>query len=176
MRADTQKADEGSGLAPQGTETYAPRPQVLRAGCGQAGQRRRERASRLAQLTKLAVAQAWHIPEAELKAATRRRADVAAARQIAMYLCHVVFGLSFAEVGRQFLRDRTTVAYACECIEDRRDDPDFDVLLDRIELAMRDFSKLGDEEPAGEALARQRMRRRHHILRLARKGKGRLDA
>jgi hypothetical protein len=104
----------------------------------------RERAFRLAQLTKQAVSHAWAVPEDELRAATRRRAPVATARQIAMYLCHVVFGLSFAEIGRQFYRDRTTVAYACECIEDRRDDAEFDLMLDRIELAVRAVSALAE--------------------------------
>jgi hypothetical protein len=57
------------------------------------------------------------------------------ARQIAMYLAHVGFGLSMAEVGRAFERDRTTVLHACHLIEDRRDDVRFDQLLDHLEQA-----------------------------------------
>ena len=57
------------------------------------------------------------------------------ARQIAMYLAHVGFGLSMAEVGRAFGRDRTTVVHACHLIEDRRDDVRFDQLLDHLEQA-----------------------------------------
>lgn len=57
------------------------------------------------------------------------------ARQIAMYLAHVVFGLSMAEVGRAFGRDRTTVVHACHLIEDRRDEVRFDQLLDHLEQA-----------------------------------------
>ncbi len=57
------------------------------------------------------------------------------ARQIAMYLAHVGFGLSMAEVGRAFERDRTTVVHACHLIEDRRDDVRFDQLLDHLEQA-----------------------------------------
>lgn len=120
------------------------RPPSARAVLAPPRHAQRERAFRLAQLTKQAVSHAWAVPEEELRAATRRRAPVATARQIAMYLCHVVFGLSFAEVGRQFFRDRTTVAYACECIEDRRDDAEFDLMLDRIELAVRAVSALGE--------------------------------
>ncbi|HUE46445.1 MAG TPA: helix-turn-helix domain-containing protein [Aestuariivirgaceae bacterium] len=56
-------------------------------------------------------------------------------RQIAMYLAHVVFGLSMAEVGRAFERDRTTVVHACHLIEDRRDEMRFDQLLDHLEQA-----------------------------------------
>lgn len=57
------------------------------------------------------------------------------ARQIAMYLAHVGFGLSMAEVGRAFGRDRTTVVHACHLIEDRRDERRFDDLLDHLEQA-----------------------------------------
>jgi len=57
------------------------------------------------------------------------------ARQIAMYLAHVGFGLSMAEVAKAFGRDRTTVVHACHLIEDRRDDSRFDVMLDHLEQA-----------------------------------------
>ena len=57
------------------------------------------------------------------------------ARQIAMYLAHVGFGLSMAEIGRAFGRGRTTVLHACHVIEDRRDDVRFDQLLDHLEQA-----------------------------------------
>ena len=57
------------------------------------------------------------------------------ARQIAMYLAHVGFGLSMAEIGRAFGRDRTTVLHACHLIEDRRDEVRFDQLLDHLEQA-----------------------------------------
>jgi hypothetical protein len=57
------------------------------------------------------------------------------ARQIAMYLAHVGFGLSMAEIGRAFGRDRTTVVHACHLIEDRRDEVRFDHLLDHLEQA-----------------------------------------
>ena len=60
---------------------------------------------------------------------------LAFARQSAMYLAHVSFGLSYAEVGRAFGRDRTTAAYACRLIEDRRDDPAIDAVLGSLENA-----------------------------------------
>lgn len=72
------------------------------------------------------------------KSALRRRhraADVALARQMAMYLTHVAFGLTFVEVGRVFGRDRTTVAHACAAVEDLRDDPPFDRALSALESA-----------------------------------------
>lgn len=83
------------------------------------------------------VARAFKVSVTELRAPTRRAAPVALARQIAMYLMHVVFGVSLSAVGRHFGRDRTTAAHACRQIEDRRDDPDFDLLVDRLEFALR---------------------------------------
>ena len=59
--------------------------------------------------------------------------EVALARQVAMYLAHVVCGLTLTDTGRLFGRDRTTVAHACCVIEDRRDDPLFDRALDLLE-------------------------------------------
>jgi chromosomal replication initiation ATPase DnaA len=46
-----------------------------------------------------------------------------------MYVTHVVMGLTMAEVGRGFGRDRTTVLHACHLIEDMRDDADFDAIV-----------------------------------------------
>jgi hypothetical protein len=63
--------------------------------------------------------------------------EVLLARHVAMYLAHVVCGLSLTEVGRLFARDRTTVARACGLIEDRRDDAVFDRALELIEGIMR---------------------------------------
>jgi chromosomal replication initiation ATPase DnaA len=65
-----------------------------------------------------------------------RGATVALARQTAMYLAHVTFGLSFSEIGHLFERDRTTVAHACQVIEDLRDDPTMDRALAFIEAAL----------------------------------------
>lgn len=58
----------------------------------------------------------------------RRRGSVpvARARQLAMYLSHVVLGRTLADIGDTFGRDRTTVSYACALIEDMRDDRQFD--------------------------------------------------
>lgn len=96
----------------------------------------REKADCVA-ITQEAVARAWKVPLGELRAPTRRCASVAQARQVAMYLSHVVYGVSLASVGRQFGRDRTTAAHACRQIEDRRDDLRFDRLLDEITDGLR---------------------------------------
>jgi chromosomal replication initiation ATPase DnaA len=90
-----------------------------------------------AQLVRQMVALAFDIPLAELEAPTRRRAPVALARQVAMYLVHVVYGQPLAEVGRAFGRDRTTAAHACRLVEDHRDDPRFDAIIEQLETALR---------------------------------------
>ncbi|WP_196259277.1 helix-turn-helix domain-containing protein [Pelagibacterium limicola] len=69
----------------------------------------------------------------ELLQPTRSRAAVAASRQIAMYLCHVLLGLNLTEVGHYFGRDRTTVSHACARIEDAREDPAFDTEIQGLE-------------------------------------------
>ena len=83
-----------------------------------------------------AVAVVFDVDVHDLGAATRRSPRAAFARQVAMYLAHVVCGLSLTEVGALFARDRTTVAHACELIEDRRDDPDLDGRLEHLERAV----------------------------------------
>ncbi len=94
----------------------------------------------LSRLITQAVASAYGICEMELRASTRRRATVAFARQVAMYLAHVACGYSLTEVGILFQRDRTTAAHACRKIEDCRDDPDLDFCLDCLESAVRGWA------------------------------------
>ena len=63
-----------------------------------------------------AVPAVFDVPLGDLRATTRGSQRAALARQVAMYLAHVVLGLSRTEVGNQFARDRTTVAHACATI------------------------------------------------------------
>ena len=90
---------------------------------------------RLCDVVALATAAAFVVPVGELISATRRTADVAFARQSAMYLAHVAFGLNYSKVARAFGRDRTTAAHACQLIEERRDDPAVDAVLGSLEHA-----------------------------------------
>lgn len=82
------------------------------------------------------VEAAFDVSGDDLGASTRGRSKIAFARQTAMYLARVGFGMTLAEAGRLFGRDRTTVAHACRCVEDRRDDPRFDALLSAMESFM----------------------------------------
>jgi chromosomal replication initiation ATPase DnaA len=90
----------------------------------------------LRQVIDPAVALVFEVDPAELGAATRRSPRAAFARQVAMYLTHVVCGMSMTEVGALFSRDRTTVAHACEVVEYRRDDPELDSRVERLECAI----------------------------------------
>jgi len=92
---------------------------------------------RAAEVISSAVAATFIVPVFELRARSRRRAPVALARQSAMYLAHVTLGLTFAEVGRVFGRDRTTAAYACRTIENRRTEARLDSALAELEQALR---------------------------------------
>jgi len=79
------------------------------------------------------IARARHVPIRLLTHPSRCRTDTARARQLAMYLSHVVLGRSLTEIGDAFGRDRTTVAHACAVIEDLRDDPAFDAEVSALE-------------------------------------------
>jgi len=54
----------------------------------------------------------------------------------------VVLSQSLSEVGRAFGRDRTTASYACNRIEDLRDDPDVDRTLGWMEIVLRQAAGL----------------------------------
>jgi len=84
------------------------------------------------------VAADFNLDAGALTAATRGSPREAFARQVAMYLAHVGFALSFETIGRCFGRDRTTVAHACRVVEDGRDDIWLDCRLATLERVCRD--------------------------------------
>lgn len=96
-------------------------------------QPRRQLERRLCRLLETVVSDAFGVAVRDLRAAKRGPAPVAFARQAAMYLGHVVFGLNLTRVGRGFGRDRATARHACRLVEDRRDDPVFDAAVSRLE-------------------------------------------
>lgn len=97
--------------------------------------------ARICWLVEAAVAATFAVPVDDLRAPARCRADVAFARQSAMYLAHVVLGLSYSAIGRLFARDRTTAAHACRLVEERRDDPAIDRLLHMLEGICTDLAR-----------------------------------
>ena len=91
---------------------------------------------------KYSTAKAFGIKSDDLDSKTRKQADIAFARQIAMYIAHVRLGLNLGEVGKVFQRDRTTVGHACRLIEDRRDDEQVDFLINCLERAVEEWSQI----------------------------------
>ena len=83
------------------------------------------------------VALATGVPAREIAAPTRARAPAAQARQIAMYLAHVVHSWPMSRVAIAFGRDRTTASHACHRIEDLRDDAEFDAQISTMEACLR---------------------------------------
>jgi chromosomal replication initiation ATPase DnaA len=75
----------------------------------------------------------FSVSSKEMRKTGRTTSEVSRVRQIAMYVTHVVLGLSMVEVGKGFQRDRTTVLHACHLIEDMRDDGDFDKIIGMTE-------------------------------------------
>ena len=59
------------------------------------------------------VAAIFGVDVCDLRSSRRGSPQVAFARQVAMYLGHVVCRLSLSEIGTVFARDRSTVAHAC---------------------------------------------------------------
>lgn len=111
--------------------------------------------ARLRRLIEDIVADVFDVDALLLRRATRGKARIALARQVAMYIAHIGYGLTLTEVGRMFGRDRTTVAHACNVVEAKRDDVVFDgavVLLEQIIRAINGSGVL--ESPIhGEAAA-----------------------
>jgi hypothetical protein len=80
-----------------------------------------------------AVATTFGVPVEALRRPSRGAAPVALARQVAMYLAHVVIGTRLTTIAHACGRDRATVRHACGVVEDRRDDPAFNRTVDLLE-------------------------------------------
>lgn len=81
------------------------------------------------------------VSSAEIFAKTKAGAHQSFVRQIAMYLSHVVFGLNYSRIAKVFRRDRSTVSYGCEVIEDAREDPAFDNKICELEKFLAHLPK-----------------------------------
>lgn len=97
---------------------------------------------RLKSIVETTVAKVFNVDLVGLHAESRGQAEVAQARQVAMYLLHCAFSVSLTEIGHIFSRDRTTVRHACKIVEDRRDDPAFDYILNNLEEIVCHHAKI----------------------------------
>ncbi len=87
-------------------------------------------------LVQAASSHVFGVALGELCAATRRAPRAALARQVAMYLCHVVFRIGVSQIARAFGRDPSTVSHALARIEDMRDDGEFDRTVGLLETML----------------------------------------
>lgn len=69
----------------------------------------------------------------QLGARVRRERRLSEARQLGMYLANVCLCVGYEDIALEIDRDRTTVRYGIEKVEDRRENPDFDELLLAVE-------------------------------------------
>lgn len=58
---------------------------------------------------------------------------ISEARQVAMYLANVTFQVSYDDIGEYIDRNRGTVRYGIERVEDRRENVVFDALMESLE-------------------------------------------
>jgi len=93
---------------------------------------------RVAMMALEVMAEAFSIPLSRLTMGSRQRANVAFARQVAMYLTHVVGKVSIREVSIEFGRKLSTVSHACHVIEDRREAQLFDRQISFLEAALEE--------------------------------------
>ena len=101
------------------------------------------------------VAKEFEVAESELARANRCPQPIAFARQVAMYMAHVAYQLSYQEVADAFGRERSTVAYACAVVEDARDDPEMEARLDKVERRMNGLARLVHGRPTAARGAAQ---------------------
>ncbi|WP_237154858.1 helix-turn-helix domain-containing protein [Oryzibacter oryziterrae] len=86
-----------------------------------------------------AVLKAFDLPLRSLRSRQRGQAHVAFARQVAIYVAHVYMGMTLTKAARLFGRDRTTAAYACRIVEDKRDDRRVDLKVEAVERALENW-------------------------------------
>jgi chromosomal replication initiation ATPase DnaA len=94
------------------------------------------RAGQQALLAQLVVAEVLGVRLTDLAGQERGEVRAALARQIAMYLCRLVYGMRLADVALAFGRDRSTAAHAVRRIEEARENPDFDRRIAWLEAAL----------------------------------------
>lgn len=99
----------------------------------------------IARLAKEVVCEAYSIPHTDLLAKDRGGAQISLARQIAMYLSHIVGQLTLIEIATHFERQRSTVSHACINIEDRRDSPVFDMQMEFMEKKLRERMRIAEQ-------------------------------
>jgi chromosomal replication initiation ATPase DnaA len=87
------------------------------------------------------VAEERNVAMSNMLRRSRGSGPAAAARQLAIYLSHVLLERPQDVVAELFNRDRTTIAHAVQAIEDHRDRPGLEAEIARIEARLREEIK-----------------------------------
>jgi chromosomal replication initiation ATPase DnaA len=88
------------------------------------------------EMTRAVVAQVFDVELEDMR--TRSRYPRAAlARQVAMYLSHVVLRMTVTQIAHAFGRERSTAFHAVRHVENLRDDPELDSTLLYLESLVR---------------------------------------
>lgn len=66
-----------------------------------------------------------------------RKGEAQKARQLATYLARVVFNVGLRELANATGRSPATVFHACKCVEQRREEPQFDHAVEFLEHQLR---------------------------------------
>jgi chromosomal replication initiation ATPase DnaA len=90
----------------------------------------------LVEMARAAVAQVFGVGLEDMHTKSRYP-RAALARQIAMYLSHVVLGMTISQIAGACARERSTVFHAVRHVEDLRDDPELDSTLLYLECLVR---------------------------------------
>lgn len=107
-------------------------PELIRIGETRMGSESGRTKAALAALTQR-IAALFAIGTHAIHARRRGSPTIVKARQTIIYLAHIALGLDVMEIADALNRDRSSVALALKTIEDARDDPAFDALLDCLE-------------------------------------------
>jgi hypothetical protein len=77
------------------------------------------------------------VPKRRMEARSRLEGQACRARWLALYLAYVTFGWPIERVAHAFGTSRATASVACRWVEDERDRPALDELLERLERCVR---------------------------------------
>lgn len=84
------------------------------------------------------VAAATGVTAERMRAQARLGGAECRARWLAMYLAYIAFGWPLERVGHAFGLNRATAAVACRWVEEERDRPTLDAMLNRLERCVRE--------------------------------------
>lgn len=84
------------------------------------------------------VAVSTGVTAERMRERARVSGEACRARRLSMYLAYVTFGWPLERVAHAFGLNRATAAAACRWVEDERDRPTLDAMLDRLERCVRE--------------------------------------